>query len=507
MGGKIFQILNRDGMGRLGKLSTSHGDVVTPTLMPVIDPSDVILTPDEIRREFGAELIMTNAYLTLRHFKQEATEKGIHGILNYSGPVMTDSGAFQILRYGAIDVGPEEIVRFQDAIAPDIATILDMPTGAWVSRERAVETVRITLERAKQAVEIRSNPKVKWCGPVQGGTFSDLVAECASEVGKLNYQIHAIGSPVELLENYRYAEIVDLVMTSKRHLPIDRPVHLFGAGHPMVLALGVAMGCDLFDSAAYVLYARDGRYMTQNKTLRLDSITFLPCECPVCTNHSVREIRETPPAERVKLLARHNLHVTFGELRRIRQAIIEGRLWEYVEMRCRAHPRLLDGLRRLANYLEFIERFDLVTKPSAFCYLGPESADRPEVVRYAKRLKERYEPPAVPILALMPAFERERPKLEKPELTHLIRLAPPFGVIPEELEEVYPLGQFQVPQELDSKQIQTVVDALSSYLRKYGKRYEKILLYDDPQRWGNSLVEACKSVAEKLQVLPLSMEG
>jgi len=491
-------------MGRLGRLSTPHGDVTTPTLMPVINPSDVVLPPSEIRREFGADLVITNAYLTLRHFGQEAARRGVHGILNYDGPIMTDSGGYQILRYGAIDVGPKEIVSYQDAIAPDIATILDVPTGANVSRERAVETVRITIERAKQAVEIRSNPKVAWCGPVQGGKFSDLVTECATEVGKLDYPLHAIGSPVELLENYCYAEIVNLVMTAKQHLPLDRPTHLFGAGHPMVLSLATVVGCDLFDSAAYVLYARDGRYMTQNKTLHLDALTFLPCECPVCVEHSVDEIKEASPEERVKLLARHNLYVTFGELRRIRQAIIDGRLWEYVEMRCRAHPRLLDGFRRLAKYREFIERFDPVSKPSAFCYLGPESVDRPEVIRHERRLAERYVPPALPILALMPAFERRRPKVKRPEQTHLIRLIPPFGVVPEELEEVYPLGQFQVPQELDVWQIKTVVDSLSNYLQRYGERYEQILLFDDPQRWGSVLVDTCEQVAEKLKVLPFS---
>jgi 7-cyano-7-deazaguanine tRNA-ribosyltransferase len=472
--------------------------------MPVIDSSDVVLSPNEIRREFGADLIITNAYLMLRHFGREAARRGVHGILNYDGPIMTDSGGYQILRYGAIDVGPEEIVSYQDAIAPDIATILDIPTGARVSRERAAETVRITIERAKQAAEIKSNPKVAWCGPVQGGTFPDIVAECATEIGKLDYQLHAIGSPVELLENYCYAEIVNLVMTAKQHLPLGRPTHLFGAGHPMVLSLATVMGCDLFDSAAYVLYARDGRYMTQNKTLHLDALTFLPCECPVCVEHSVEAIKGAPPEERVRLLARHNLHVTFGELRRIRQAIMEGRLWEYVGMRCRAHPRLLDGLRELAKYREFIERFDPVSKQSAFCYFGPESADRPEVIRHERRLAERYSPPNLPILALMPAFERGRPKIERPEQTHLVRLIPPFGVVPEELEEVYPLGQFQVPQKLDVRQIKTVVDSLSNYLRRYGERYEQILLFNDSQRWGNALVDACGQVTEKLKVLPFS---
>ena len=491
----IFKILHRDGMGRVGRLNTSHGDMTTPTLMPVIDPRDIVLSPRDMRREFGAELVITNAYLTRRHFGETATKQGIHSVLDYDGPVMMDSGGYQILRYGGIEVSPEEIVRYQDATVPDIATILDIPTGIHVDRERAAETVRITLKRAKQAVELRSNPKVMWCGPVQGGLFSELVAQSAREIGKLDYQLHAIGSPVELLDGYRYTELVDLVMTVKQHLPPDRPVHLFGAGHPMMFALAVAMGCDLFDSAAYVLYARDGRYMTSEGTFHLDELSYLPCECPVCAEHLPDELRRVPQDERVKLLARHNLHVTFGELRRIRQAIIEGSLGGYLEMRCRAHSRLLEGLRRLAKYRDFVERFDPVTKPSAFCYLGEESVDRPEVVRHRKRLDERYEPPPLPILVLLPTFKRERPKFEEPEQTHLVRLVPPFGIVPEELEEVYPLGQFQAPRELDAMQIRSVTEALSRFLERYGGRYERVLLFNDERRWGNALVDACEKLA------------
>ena len=510
MGSKMpagaFQILHRDGMGRVGKLNTAHGEVTTPALMPVLDPSDLIVAPRELGREFGAEMLMTNAYLILRRFGRRAAKRGIHGVLNYGGSIATDSGGFQILRYGAIEVSHEEIVRYQDEIAPDVATILDFPTGIRATRERAAETVRVTLERAKRAVEIKSNPKVIWCGPVQGGLFSELVAQSALEIGKLDYQLHAIGSPVELFEGYRYAEFVDLVMTAKQHLPLDRPTHLFGAGHPMVFALAVVMGCDLFDSASYALYARAGRYLTPDKTLYFKELSCLPCECPVCVEHSLDELKDASEGGRTKLLAKHNLHVMFGEIRRIRQAIVEGRLWEHVELRCRAHPRLLEGLRRLARYKGFIERFDPVTKPSAFGYLGPESADRPEVLRHARRL-ERYEPPPLRILALAPVFEREKPRLEDPDSTHLVRLVPPFGVIPEELEEVYPLGQFQVPRELDAEQIKTVCASLSRYLERFGGHYERIVLFNDPERWGNSLVEACAGVKEKLSQSTLNFQA
>ncbi|MCK4405559.1 MAG: DUF5591 domain-containing protein, partial [Hadesarchaea archaeon] len=117
--------------------------------------------------------------------------------------------------------------------------------------------------------------------------------------------------------------------------------------------------------------------------------------------------------------------------------------------------------------------------------------------------KGRYEPPQLPILALFPAFGKEWPKLEEPERTHLVRLVPPFGAVPEELEEIYPLGQFQVPRELDAMQIKSVAEGLSRFLERYGGHYERVLLFNEERRWGKSLVEACKDVRRKLEVIQL----
>jgi len=501
-GGHIFKIMKRDGMGRIGKITTAHGDITTPTLMPVIDPTDIILKPKDMRREFGSELVITNAYLTMLHFGNDPVTK-IHKILDYDGPIMTDSGGYQILRYGSVNVTPEDIIRYQDSIAPDIATILDIPTGVGATREYAAETVRVTLERAKQAVKIRSNPEVMWCGPIQGGLFTDLVEESARETGKLDYHLHAIGSPVELLNGYRYAEIVDLIMAAKKNLPLDRPVHLFGAGHPTMLSLSVAMGCDLFDSAAYILFARDNRYMTSEGTLHLEDLSYLPCECPVCTNTTVEKLKREPEVEKVKLLARHNLHVTFGELRRIRQAIVEGRLWEHVQLKCRAHPSLLEALSRFLSYGKFIERFDPVTKKSAFYYSGEESARRPEVLRHQLRLKERYKAPPLSTLAIIPEFGGKQLKSVDLERTHILKLVPPFGVVPEELDEVYPLAQNQTPKEPDAEQVRSVTEALENYLRSYGNSYERVILFNDHRRWGKQLEKACESVKEKLEIVQL----
>ncbi|MEM2878670.1 MAG: tRNA guanosine(15) transglycosylase TgtA [Candidatus Hadarchaeales archaeon] len=481
-GGRIFEIKDRCGMGRTGVLTLKHGKVETPTLMPVINPVEVLIPADEMRREFGASLVMTNAYITMRRFGEDAAKRGVHGILNYDGPVMCDSGGYQILRYGDVDVTPDEIVGYQDRIAPDIATILDIPTGVDVSPERARWTVEETLKRARRAAEIRSNPNVLWCGPVQGGQFRSLVEECAREIGRLDYHIHAIGSPVELMEGYRYAELVELVMAAKLNLPQDRPVHLFGAGHPMMLSLAVLMGCDLFDSAAYALYAKDGRYITAEGTHLLKDLREFPCSCKVCSSTSPEELRAAQVDERVLMLARHNLHATFAELRAIRQAIRDGRLWEHVQMRCAAHPKMLEGLARLTGYSKAIERFDPVTKRSAFFYLGRESLSRPEVMRHRARLLERYEPEPRNNLLVLPCTEFERARVPDPEQTHVIRLLPVFGPVPEELEEIYPLSQFLMPLSDDDAAFSTAASLLREYLKKFGDRYERVLLVRN-EKW------------------------
>lgn len=95
---------------------------------------------------------------------------------------------------------------------------------------------------------------------VQGSTYPDLRARCAKELSKYSFDVHPIGAVVPLLESYDYRTIVNIVMSSVQHLPRSRPIHLMGAGHPMLFALMVAMGCDLFDSAAYMLYAQDDRF-------------------------------------------------------------------------------------------------------------------------------------------------------------------------------------------------------------------------------------------------------
>jgi 7-cyano-7-deazaguanine tRNA-ribosyltransferase len=296
---------------------------------------------------------------------------------------MTDSGSFQLSVYGSIEVTSQEIVDFQRAIGSDIGVPLDVPTPPDVTFSRAREELDVTLSRLKDAVDAKRGDMLL-AAPVQGSTFMELRTQAAKDVCNMDFDVYPIGAVVPLMESYRYRDLVDVIVASKRGLTPCAPVHLFGAGHPMMLALAVTLGCDLFDSAAYALYAKDGRYMTNRGTDHIEDLHYLPCSCPVCTSHTVRELKEDN-----NLIARHNLYVTFEEIRLIKQCIKQGSLWELVEQRCRAHPSLLAGLKAAVEHTSWIESLDFMPK-STFFYCSPESAMRPEVQRY-NRYIERFE--------------------------------------------------------------------------------------------------------------------
>jgi 7-cyano-7-deazaguanine tRNA-ribosyltransferase len=461
---------------------------------------------------FGCEAIITNAHIVQESFGPGPVKTEIHRLLDYDGVVMMDSGAYQILMYGDVEVDPNGIVRFQEQINADIATILDVPTGWRVSKEYANETVKETLRRARRLWKIRKRDDLLWVGPVQGGQYLKLVAKSAKKMGELPFDIHALGSPTPVMEQYLFDVLVDMVMTAKMNLPLERPLHLFGAGHPMMFSLAVAMGCDMFDSAAYALYARDDRYLTDSGTCRLNELEYLPCSCPICAKNSPGSLSEKPKLERQWLLAEHNLFVSFEELRRIKQAILEGRLWEHLEMRAHSHPSLLRALKRLKKYEDYLERSSPVTKNSGLFFFDPTGLARPEVVRHQKRMRENYAPPArAEVLLLLPQTNAKPFHLsyewygvlsklhqmlrEKSGIVHSCFYAAPFGVVPLELDEAYPLSQHEAALPLDSEVVEYVAKQVAAYIA--AANYRQIVLLEDKEVWRKNVVHACKRVCRK----------
>ena len=502
-----FEIKEKDLLARIGKLKTKSGTVETPLLFPVINPNIQPVSPRKLKDDFGFEAVITNAYILRKRFQNEPAEKGIHKFLDFDNVIMTDSGAYQILVYGDVEVSPAEIVEYQERIGSDIATILDIPTGWKVSREHAEQTVGETLQRAKDFFKTKTREDILWVGPVQGGRHLDLVAKSAVEMGKLPFQVHALGSPTEVMENYRFDVLVDMIMTAKMNLPIERPLHLFGAGHPMMFSLAVALGCDFFDSAAYALYARENRYMTENGTWRLSELDYFPCQCPKCAGETPKEVMDETPKEREAFLAEHNLYVCLAELKRIKQAIRDGRLWEHLEMRVHAHPALLTALKKLKNYEDFIEKYSPTAKRSGLFFFNSVGLARPEVIHYRNRMLERYCPPEDARILLLVPQTRNKPfhktrEFKKIKQTlqrlgeklsgsiHVCFYAAPFGLIPLELDEVYPLSQHETALPLDRETVEYVASQVSDYIKR--AHYETVVLLHDSQHWGDSIRKLCR---------------
>ena len=476
----MFEIKAKDNRGRVGVLKTKHGNVKTPALMPVIHPRKQAIDV----KKYGADIVITNAYLIYKDedLKQEAIDKGLHELINFDGPIMTDSGSFQLSVYGDVDITNKEVIEFQELIKTDIGTSLDIPTAPFVTREKAEEDLEITLQRAREAIEYKNsqNMEMKLNSVVQGSTFPDLRRYCADELTKLDADLYPIGAVVPLMESYHYKDLVDVVMNSVAHLPDNKPRHLMGAGHPMIFALAAAMGCDLFDSAAYILYAEDDRLLSTRGTYKLENLQEMPCSCEVCTKYTPDDLRAMDKKERRDLIAIHNLHVSFAELRLVRQAIYEGSLMELVEERCRVHPQLLNAYRQLANYMDDMEKYDPRSKKSAFFFTGPESLYRSEVKRHMNKLREM---PKKRDLVILPPSRKPYSKFISGKLgefyiygsereldledTDFMVLDIPFGLVPLDIDEVYPLSQNESPKIKDVDSIEFIEDFISEFVEYY----------------------------------------
>jgi 7-cyano-7-deazaguanine tRNA-ribosyltransferase len=515
--GLSFETRDKDLLARIGRLKTKTCTVETPLLFPVINPVTQLIAPKRIREEFGFEALITNAYILKSRVGGRPVEEGVHKFLGFDGAVMTDSGAYQILVYGDIRATQKEVVQYQEQIGSDVATILDIPTGWTVTEDLAERTVNETIKRAKEFFGYKTREDVLWVGPVQGGRYLNLVAHSAKEMSRLPFQIHALGSPTEVMERYRFDVLVDMIMTAKMNLPLDRPLHLFGAGHPFMFALAVALGCDLFDSAAYALYAKEGRYMTESGTHRLEELDYFPCTCPKCARATPKHVRELPAKGKEAFLAEHNLCVCASEIRRVKQAIRDGRLWELLEIRAHAHPALMTAVKRIGKYSEFIERHAPSVKDSGLFYFSSLGLARPEILHYQKRLQERYaKPKQATTLLLFPQTQtkpfhkaheyRQFAKTLRQKNAHICFYAAPFGIIPIELDEVYPLSQHEIAPPLDMETKEHVAQQTTDYIKRAG--YKNVILVDDPENWGktvrNACRRACKQTTATLNILRLN---
>ena len=373
----MFELLSKDASSkaRRGRLTTAHGVIETPAFMPVGTQGSVKAVSPEELRELKAQIILGNTYHlfvrpgleVIRHFG------GLHRFMNWDGPILTDSGGYQIFSLAKLRkiteegvafqnhldgtptfISPEKAMEIQAALGSDIAMVLDEcppwpceydyaarsleMTLRWAKRCKAISDTgfRIPESKARQSESYLSairNPQSQMIfGIVQGGTFEDLRRSSAHALAAMGFDGYAIGG-VSVGEPEE--EMMSAVEWSEPHLPENKPRYAMGLGTPPQLIELIARGMDMFDCVLPTRLARNGTAFTANGTLNLKNAEFAlqtgpieeGCECEACRSFARGYIRHLVKAEEIlglRLLTIHNLHFYLSLMNRARRAIADG---------------------------------------------------------------------------------------------------------------------------------------------------------------------------------------
>jgi queuine tRNA-ribosyltransferase len=356
-----FTTLARDAgsSARRGRLETPHGAVETPAFMPVGTQATVKgLTPEQLR-DVGTRMLLANTYhLALRPGEETvASLGGLHPFMGWDGPILTDSGGFQVFSLAdrnrisdrgvvfrshldgrLLELSPERAVAIQQALGADVAMCLDHCPALPAGREEIAAAVDRTIAWAERCKQAHTRRDQSLFGIVQGGSHADLRARCAEALLAMDFDGYAVGgvSVGESREEVRRA-----LEVTTHLLPADRPRYLMGVGRPQDILDAVATGIDLFDC---VMPTRNGRNATcftatglvkmRNAAHRTDARPIEEgCDCPACRKFSRAYIRHLFLAKEMLgpiLASIHNLAYLHRLTRRIREAIEAGR---FVQLR------------------------------------------------------------------------------------------------------------------------------------------------------------------------------
>jgi queuine tRNA-ribosyltransferase len=369
----MFAVLSQDRQtkARHGRLTTAHGVIETPAFMPVGTQGSVkAVSPGELR-ELKAQVILGNTYHlfvrpgidVLRHFG------GLHKFMNWDGPILTDSGGYQIfslakLRKVSEDgvdfqnhvdgtpafISPETAMEIQATLGSDIAMVLDECPPWPCEYDYAAESAEMTTrwaKRCKETVEAGVSPANQTSaagtaattedrqllfGIVQGATFEDLRKQSAQAIVDLGFDGYAIGG-VSVGEPEE--KMIRAVEATEPILPNDKPRYAMGLGTPPQVLELIARGIDMFDCVLPTRLARNGTAFTAVGTINLKNAEFAMdkqpieevCGCPTCRAFARGYIRHLVKAEEIlglRLITLHNLHFYFDLMRRAREAIGKG---------------------------------------------------------------------------------------------------------------------------------------------------------------------------------------
>jgi len=360
-----FDVLARDGHARRGRLSLAHGAVETPAFMPVGTYGAVkAVSPAELK-EIGAQIVLSNTFHLWLRPGIEVIEMhgGLHRFIGWEGPILTDSGGFQVFSLGRLRtiseqgvefqspvngdrcfLSPEESLRIQRVLNSDVVMIFDECTPYPVDQQQAADSMRLSLrwaERSRRAHE--GNPNALF-GIVQGSMYEGLRDESVRGLCDIGFDGYAIGG---LSVGEPKAEMLRILRHTAPQLPVASPRYLMGVGTPEDIVDAVEAGIDLFDCVLPTRNARNGWLFTRNGTIKLRNSRYrsdsapvdAACACYTCRHfsraylHHLQRVNEMLGS---RLNTIHNLHYFQEVMAELRRAIDDGRL---EELRC----RLRDG--------------------------------------------------------------------------------------------------------------------------------------------------------------------
>ena len=345
---------------RLGKLHTNYGVYDTPMFMPVGTLANVkTLTPEELKAMNSAVILSNTYHLWLRPGEDVVDHAGgLHKFMNYNGPILTDSGGFQVFSLAKnknkdiVEEGvhfkshldgkklfltPELSIQIQNKLDSDIAMSFDECIPYPASYEYAKRSTERTLRWAKRGKDVFNNERQSLFGIVQGGAYQDLREYSAKETVKMNFDGYSIGgTSVGEPKDVMYKMIDDGI----RYLPTDKPRYLMGVGEPIDILEGVVRGIDMFDCVLPTRIARHGNAFTRTGKINLRNLKykedFTPleenCDCYTCKNYTKAYIRHLIVSNESlggRLLSIHNIRFLIKLTEEIREAIKNDNLLEY----------------------------------------------------------------------------------------------------------------------------------------------------------------------------------
>jgi queuine tRNA-ribosyltransferase len=361
-----FEFIHQDkaSRARLGKLFTARGEIDTPCFMPVGTQGSVkTLSPEDLK-DSGAEVILSNAYHLFLRPGMEVIKKagGLHNFMNWDGPILTDSGGYQIFSLALLRKINDEGVEFQShidgmkhfltpenvaQIQIDLGSDIIMPLDECVHYPSAKDHAEVAMirtigwvERSKKFTVTSSQfveQKQMLFAIVQGATYEDLRKECVSRLLDIGFDGYALGGiSVGEPKNLMY----DIASVTLGILPADKPRYSMGVGTPSDIVESVELGVDMFDCVAPTRYGRNGTAFTSVGKLTIRNAPFTQdftpldpaCNCYTCKNFSRAYLRHLFNAEEIlglRLVSLHNVHFYLDMMRKIREAIAQDKFREF----------------------------------------------------------------------------------------------------------------------------------------------------------------------------------